>query len=188
MKPLELTEDQKAKLLEMCEKLFPEHKWGFGSFYSGDEGIDSTGLDFLDITHINHKIPRIVYRDQVKGDPSNLEIVEKDQDDSCYDQVIDGYLDNISGKNNSFQAIFKDGKISGVKEFGWCSQKYVEGIHWFEFCTTILPTKLYPLYDRFVNDTGPDFHEEMLVMCLVKGEHPVDYLYEQFSQLKPLNK
>lgn len=29
MKPIELSEDQKTKLLEMCQVLFPEYKFGF---------------------------------------------------------------------------------------------------------------------------------------------------------------
>ena len=34
MKPIELTEEHKSKLLEMCNKLFPGYKWQFNSDYS----------------------------------------------------------------------------------------------------------------------------------------------------------
>jgi len=33
MKSIELTEEHKSKLLEMCTKLFPEHKWSFRNDY-----------------------------------------------------------------------------------------------------------------------------------------------------------
>jgi len=33
MKPIELTEEHKSKLLEMCKALFPEYKWEFCSTY-----------------------------------------------------------------------------------------------------------------------------------------------------------
>lgn len=57
MKSIQLTEEHKSKLLEMCEVLFPKEDFNFGNFYTSECGAEYHGLDYLDITHINHKIP-----------------------------------------------------------------------------------------------------------------------------------
>ena len=54
-------------------------------------------------------------------------------------------------------------------------------IHWFEFCITILANKIYDLqYSLEVQDDmlGGDYYE------MIWNNHPVDFLYEQFKQLK----
>ena len=74
------------------------------------------------------------------------------------------------------------------ENLGFLDENEWTEIHWFEFCMTILPEKLYPLYDSFTNGTGADFQEDMYQSCICnKQMHPIDYIYEQFKKLK-INK
>jgi hypothetical protein len=67
MKNIELTEEQNMKLIEMCNTLFPEHKWGWGSDLAEQNMIDCdihlSGEDFklfhwfeFCMTHLAEKI------------------------------------------------------------------------------------------------------------------------------------
>lgn len=47
IKAIELTEEQKSKLLEMCNKLFSEYKWEFHSNYSAGLLFDECNVDNL---------------------------------------------------------------------------------------------------------------------------------------------
>ena len=51
MKPIELTEEHKSKLLEMCKVLFPEYNWyiGFKTFYeqNGEGPYEEINLGYL---------------------------------------------------------------------------------------------------------------------------------------------
>jgi len=109
MCPIELSDKQASRLIEMCNKLFPESKrtinsneWEFGS-------TDDGQIDFL--------------------------IYEKDKNTIC--------------------------------------------IHWFEFCIMHLSYEI----DSFKTESelicGGQSYEKA-----IWAKHPVDYLYEQFKQLK----
>lgn len=50
----------------------------------------------------------------------------------------------------------------------------IYGIHWFEFCCNTLVNKLFD--NSF--DFGKIYYE------ILKSDNPIDYLYEQFKQLK----
>ena len=55
-------------------------------------------------------------------------------------------------------------------------------IHWFEFCMTYLADKIFKDHDNFSN-----IKDSFITIFSIKDEHPIDYLYEQFKQLK-INK
>ena len=52
-------------------------------------------------------------------------------------------------------------------------------IHWFEFCMTYLADKIFEDHDNFSN-----IKDGFITIFSIKDEHPIDYLYEQFKQLK----
>lgn len=57
-------------------------------------------------------------------------------------------------------------------------------IHWFEFCTKI-GYKIFSKKENWYN--SEEFKTFMRIMCMqdkTKLSHPIDYLYEQFKQLK----
>lgn len=162
MKALTLSKEQSNKLLEMCRTLFPGELWGFGGFYSTEVGADYTGLDYLDVTHINHKI---------------------------LNKQCDGFVDNISDTQQFFTADYPVDEETGEYDYSKPTviagqdfdQIYVEGIHWFEFCLTHLATCLY---------NKGDYNKRYITITAFRGyicqeaEHPVDYLYQEFKKLK----
>jgi len=182
---IELTKEQEGKLLEMCKALYPDNKWGFGSFYSSEVGATYVGLQYLDITHTNHVIPCVRSRCEIEGDSSNLEVVEKNDVYPKYDRVIDGFIDNIG--NQKFFTEY-EGK---VKQGGDYDVVYVEGIHWFEFCVQTLVIDIMRLKTN-IEDFGFDpwnfdkHHRKALIKMLKLDDpaHPVDYLYKHFKKLK----
>ena len=166
MKITEFTQEHASKLLEMCKTLFPEHLWGFGGFPTSEIGADYVGMEYLDVTHINHKIPCIKSRYKIGKDSSDLKVVQFDGKYPEYDKIEDGYINNISGDQSFFTQ--KNGEIVQGANY---EETYIEGIHWFEFCMTKIAPKL-------LNSLG-DYAD------LCTGEnglgHPIDYLYEQFK-------
>jgi hypothetical protein len=140
---IQLTEEHKTKLLEMCKKLFPEYPWGFGQFYSSEVGGIYTGLDYLDITHLNHKIPCIVSRYELEHaeiDTSNLRVIEKHELYKEYDKLEYGFINNFESLKGGFTIEHKTDENGNydytkpiIKQHTSYSEVYVEGIHWFEF-------------------------------------------------------
>ncbi len=84
---------------------------------------------------------------------------------------------------------------SKSKEFEWEYSLYMPGfltleyydkkiietmeLHWFEFCMTYLADKIFEDHDNFSN-----IKDSFITIFSIKDEHPIDYLYEQFKQLK----
>ena len=84
---------------------------------------------------------------------------------------------------------------SKSKEFEWEYSLYMPGfltleyydkkiietmeLHWFEFCMTYLADKIFKDHDNFSN-----IKDSFITIFSIKDEHPIDYLYEQFKQLK----
>ena len=56
---------------------------------------------------------------------------------------------------------------------------YEDRFHWFEFCMTHLADKIFEDHDNFSN-----IKDGFITIFSIKDEHPIDYLYEQFKQLK----
>lgn len=185
MKSLELTEEHKFKLLEMCKVLFPECVWGFGDFYSSEVVTEYNGLDYLDITHINHKIPNLIPRfelDRAEIDTKNLIVVEKSNQSPMYDKIQYGFVNNIEPLKSGFMItheVHDDGGYDYskpiIKQHSSYEEGYVEGIHWFEFCMINLFNEL--LKKNYIN--APAFY-----ISILGKQHPVDYIYEQFKKLK----
>lgn len=190
MNPIKLTKEQKDKLLEMCKVLFPEHPWGFGEFYTSEVGAIYEGLDYLDITHLNHKISCIVSRyqlDNAKIDTSNLKVIEKDKFPK-YDKLEYGFVNNIEPLKKGFMISYEtkeDGNYDYTKPIikqhsGSYEEKYVEGIHWFEFCMTHLATKIFNGLKLNLKIDISSYRGRIIQY----EEHPIDYLFEEFLKLK----
>ena len=114
MTNIELTENHKSKLLEMCKELFPINNIGFTDDYYCEWSL------FL------------------ISDDDNDEMDVKD-------------------------------KIE---------------IHWFEFCMTHLPEKIFKNpKGRFQGINGRPYWCEKVAESFAKV-HPIDYLYEEFKKLK----
>lgn len=164
MKSIELTEDHKSKLLEMCKKLFPNEEFNFGNFYSSECGGEYYGLDYLDVTHINHKIP---YKEYSSSEPNGI-------------------------VNNTKQGCFEmDHDTNTLKQGGSYCEVYVEGIHWFEFCITHLPVALYRYTMHKYNIKPTNVFSNIIEGNLNQLQdfdryyiNPVDYLYEEFQKLE----
>lgn len=131
MKSIEITEDQKIKLLEMCTYLFPE--------YGEPEG----GITFH-------------HHDDLKRKP----IAE-------YKNYLPGFL-------------------FGFKSNGEDGDSYDHAslfIHWFEFCMTHLPEKIFgKRKNSFEGINGRPYWCEKVAESFAKV-HPVDYLYQEFKKL-----
>lgn len=167
MEALHLTYKQGKRLLEMCKALYPEYKWGFGSFPTSEVGAEYNGLDYLDVTHINHQIPCIKSRFEITGkNTSKLKIVEK-SNYSDYDRIEDGFVDNISGKQAFFTK--NDKKIKQGDDY---EETYIEGIHWFEFC-------IKQLIPKFQIDDIMELELTRILFCNLPN--PIDYLYDKFK-------
>lgn len=71
-------------------------------------------------------------------------------------------------------------KIAADDEL-WCRDKknnHFE-IHWFEFCSMYLAEKILD------NSSGDNETSDLgMFTCCFHGDHPVDYLYEEFKKLK----
>lgn len=123
MKSLEISEEQKEHLLEMCKALFPEYK-GDISFNLEDES-DKT---------------------------------------SDYNGFLIGFLDE-----------FADYKPN-------CDLY----IHWFEFCTKELLSKIsFTCRSEMLGEE--EFiqnYNKGLFAIFLEQQHPIDYLYSQFKKLK----
>lgn len=172
MKTLILSTEQQDKLLEMCKSFFPEYKMGFGGFYTSEVGAEYIGLDYLDITHINHKIPCI---------KSKFEIEEFKNDKNRFDKIEHGFVDNITDGYKQSQGFFTkdDGEIKQGSSY---DEVYVEAIHWFEFCTKI-GHKIFSRTSNYYNSEEFKVYSRiMLLQDKIKLNHPVDYLYEQFKK------
>lgn len=170
MKPLTLTEEQAKKLLEMCNTLFPEHKWGFGEFYTTEVGARYEGLDYLDVTHINHKVPCVVSRFELEHhniDTTNLKVVKKDNNYPAHDKLEYGLVNNIEPLKKGF--MLNDSKV--IQHSGNYDETYVEGIHWFEFCMLHLAPKVCK-------------SDGIAITFKDNNNNPVDFLYERFLKLK----
>lgn len=166
MNAIELTEDHRTKLLEMCKALFPEHEWGFGSFYTSEVGAEYEGLDYLDVTHINHKIPNIV---------PGYELIPPKKGDDGYESFQNGFVSNIKNGRNFFS---RNGtKIVSANGY---SETYVEGIHWFEFCCKHLAKRIYNDNIGKTKSTYSSFVGECVIVYF---QHPIDYLYSEFKKL-----
>ena len=179
MNAIKLTEDQQNKLLEMCKKLFPDVKWGFGDFYTTEVGGIYEGLQYLDVTHINHVVPCIKSRFEIKKDSSDLEITNKDKNYAKYGKVVDGFVDNISENQKFFT---KNNNI--VQQGDSYDEVYVEGIHWFEFCTTHLFKRIFGDKDLGEYTKGPiDTTDYECNIIDIFENHLIDYLYDKFKKL-----
>ena len=180
MQSIKLTQEHKDKLLEMCKALFPEHKWGFGWFYTTEVGAEYEGLDYLDVTHINHKIPCVKARYTVESqkDTSKLKVVSKDETSSQWDDVEDCFVDNLDENQHFFT---KNDKTQEIKQGSNYEETYVEGIHWFEFCIMHLATALYNKLDNPNRGFTILYYRGMIAQ---EVEHPVDFLYDEFKKLK----
>lgn len=108
MKPIQITQEQKDKLLEMCKTLFPEYNFWFTS---ENGNSDTRVTNFISLDFNTH-------------------------------------------------------------------------IHWFEFCCNT------ELIEKVLNDGSMSDHltndaSYYLEQCIgFKNEHPIDYLYEHFKELK----
>ena len=175
MKPIELTDLQKSKLLEMCRILFPKEYIDFGFFYTSEVGAEYVGLDYLDVTSVNHKIPCM--KSGFRLNPP------RDKNGDSFKKFQDGFCSNTKEGQIGFM-VDENGNI--LQDSQNYDEIYVEGIHWFEFCMT----KLWIKINSLLNHKSP---EELLSMYNsfwdISNEklHPIDYLYEQFKQLK-INK
>jgi len=112
MTSIELTEEHKSKILEMCNKLFPEYNKIEIDIEANYDGTQ----DYLQFTKIN---------------PSDT--------------------------------IF---------------------IHWFEFCMITLQQKLCKLLDKPVDLWNIELIGKLFFYTNSNGIHPIDYLYEEFKNLK----
>lgn len=174
MKAIKINKKRRNKLLEMCRSLFPEHLWGFGDFPTTEVGADYVGLDYLDVTHINHKVPCIK-----KG----YKLMPQKLGEDIFKDFEDGYCNNLYNEQSGFTKIKKE----IIQHSGNYEEVYIEGIHWFEFCTLFLMEKL-------LRDGGQKEFIEYMKVCfnytfpdwdLVQDKiHPIDYLYEKFEKLK----
>jgi len=117
MDSIELTEEHKSKLLEMCNKLFPD------------------------------------------------------------------YNEIILTKQKTLNFGFKDNKSH-------TSRIANMSIHWFEFCITKLPYKIFDSSKYPSKNAGDDTVQYLCDMMdrqtwyIKEAYHPVDYLYEEFKKLK----
>jgi hypothetical protein len=191
MKQIELTLEHKEKLLEMCNEFFPEYPWGFGQFYSTEIGAKYKGLDYLDITHLNHKIPCIVPRYELEHeniDTSNLKVIEKGG--GLYDKLEYGFVNNFEPIKQGFTINYKTDKNGNydytkpiIKQYESYDETYVEGIHWFEFlmCKLIPKFKSFGINIDYWLMTLPSTH---IQWNGTKVNHPVDYIYNEFKKLK----
>jgi len=184
MNPIELTDLQKSKLLEMCRILFPKEYIDFGFFYTSEAGAEYVGLDYLDVTSVNHKIPCM--KSGFRLNPP------RDKNGDSFKKFQDGFCSNTKEGQIGFM-IDEDGNI--LQDSQNYDEIYVEGIHWFEFCVTKLINELAS--QNISSDLFGDCEfEEFRMKCIneiFKDKpsdeiiHPIDYLYEQFKQLK-INK
>lgn len=132
MKAIELTEEHKAKLLEMCNKLFPECTiWWKYEMYG---------------RALKQNFNEVLAVAETLNPPINV----------------------------------------GTKEKPWRQTTNYFNIHWFEFCMTHLPLKIY--YEK--NKKG-GMNLEIITNNLLRFEdfgryeiNPIDYLYKEFKKLK----
>lgn len=62
------------------------------------------------------------------------------------------------------------------------SQSKVTSIPWLEFLLTTFQTRLYKVYDTWVNGTGADYFIELIDFGGI-GAHLIDKMYTQFKQI-----
>lgn len=183
MKQIELTDLHKSKLLEMCKVLFPKEYIDFGSFYTSEVGAEYVGLDYLDVTSVNHKIPCM--KSGFRLNPP------RDKNGDSFKKFQDGFCSNTKEGQIGFM-VDEGGNI--LQDSQNYDEIYVEGIHWFEFCMTHLAEKILNPNpnnpNRGLVDKFKDFFWKVNLFAMVSNEkvqHPIDYLYGQFKQLK-INK
>ena len=88
-----------------------------------------------------------------------------------------------SNTTDSFKLLFSY-NTEEYLTFHESEEPYNGIIHWFEFCTKI-GYEIFSKKENWYN--SEEFKTFMRIMCMqdkTKLSHPIDYLYEQFKQLK----